>query len=117
MPARRALVVLVSLLLCVCFPAAAGAVSESATLHASFSPNRLGAPTTISFGFEVATAEGLAPPPMTSLHLRLPAGINYSMTTLGLAICRPATLLALGLAGCSPNSRLGYGSALVEVPF
>jgi hypothetical protein len=32
-------------------------------------------------------------------------------------ICRPESLLAKGLAGCSPNSRLGYGSALVEVPF
>jgi hypothetical protein len=117
MPKRRALPVVLALLICACLPAAAGAVAENATLHASFSPDRLGTPTTISFGFQVATAEGLAPPPMTSLHLRMPAGINYSTTTLGLAICRPAVLLARGLAGCSPNSRLGYGSAYVEVPF
>jgi hypothetical protein len=116
MPARRAVTAVIALL-CACFPATAAAVSESATLHASFSPNRLGAPTTVSFGFQVATSEGLAPPPMTSLHLRLPAGINYSTTTLGLAICQPAALIARGLAGCSPNSRLGYGSAFVEVPF
>jgi hypothetical protein len=92
-------------------------VSENATLRASFTPDRLGTPTTISFGFQVATSEGLAPAPMTSLDLRLPAGINYSTTTLGLAICQPVALLARGLAGCSPNSRLGYGSAYVEVPF
>jgi hypothetical protein len=92
-------------------------VSERATLHAAFTPNRLGATTTISFGFRVATAQGLAPPPLTSLSLHMPAGIDYSTTTLGLAICQPAALLAKGLAGCSPNSRLGFGSAYVEVPF
>lgn len=93
------------------------AVSEHATLHASFSPDRLGVPTTITFGFHLATTEGAAPPPLTGLDLRMPAGMNYTMTTLGLAICQPAALQAKGLAGCSPNSRLGYGSALVEVPF
>jgi hypothetical protein len=86
-------------------------------LTASFSPNRLAAPTTITFGFQLATSEGAAPPPLTGMNLRLPAGINYTTTTLGLAICQPAALLAKGLAGCPPNSRLGSGKALVEVPF
>jgi hypothetical protein len=96
---------------------AARAVEEHASLQASFSPNRLGAPTTISFSFHVSTAEGAAPPPMTALDLQLPAGMNYTTTTLGLATCDSATLLARGLAGCPANSRLGHGSALVEVPF
>ena len=98
-------------------PTDALAVSEHATLHASFSPNRRGVPTTITFGFHLATTEGAAPPPLTGLDLRMPAGMNYTTTTLGLAICQPAALQAKGLAGCPPNSRLGYGSALVEVPF
>jgi hypothetical protein len=93
------------------------AVTEQASLHASFTPNRLGDPTTIAFGFHVSTTEGVAPPPLTSLDLQLPAGMNYVTTTLGLATCKPATLLADGLSGCSPNSRLGYGTAFVEVPF
>ena len=96
---------------------AAQATSEQASLHASFSPNRLSAPTTISFGFSLSTSEGAAPPPLTALKLRMPAGMNYTTTTLGLAICQPAALLEKGLKGCSPNSRLGYGSAFVEVPF
>jgi hypothetical protein len=54
---------------------------------------------------------------MTSLQLRMPAGINYTSTTLALAICQPSVLLARGLAGCSPNSRVGHGNAFVEVPF
>jgi hypothetical protein len=103
--------------LCCLLPAAAAAVSEQASLNASFSPDRLGAPTTITFGFHLSTSEGTAPPPLTSLDLRMPAGMNYITTTLGLAICQPATVLEKGLAGCPPNSRLGYGSAVVEVPF
>jgi len=47
----------------------------------------------------------------------MPAGMNYTTTTLGLAICQPAALIAEGLPGCPANSRLGYGSADVEVPF
>lgn len=105
------------LLACAFMPASASATSETATLHAAFTPDRLGASTTISFGFHIATSEGLAPPPLTSLDLRMPAGIDYATTTLGLAICQPAVLEEKGVAGCPPNSRLGFGSAYVEVPF
>jgi len=98
-------------------PAASQAVPEHASLHASFSPDRLGAATTIAFGFHLATVEGAAPPPLIAMDLQMPAGMNYTTTTLGLAICQPSALLDSGLAGCPPNSRLGYGSAIVEVPF
>jgi hypothetical protein len=91
--------------------------SEAVALHASFSPDRLGASTTIGFGFDIANTEGGLPSPLGSVSLRLPAGINYLSTTLGLAICQPAELLAKGLSGCPPDSRLGHGSAFVEVPF
>lgn len=109
--------VALALLLGACLVATASAATEKATLRASFSPNRLGASTTISFAFHVETMEGLAPAPMTSLDLHMPAGVNYTATTLGLAICDPEALLLGGLAACPPNSRLGYGSAFVEVPF
>jgi hypothetical protein len=95
----------------------ARAAGEQATLHASFSPDRLGAPTTIGFSVRLSTSEGSAPPPLTSIDLQMPAGLNYTRTTLGLAICQPAALVAKGLAGCPANSRLGFGSAVVEVPF
>lgn len=117
MSRRHALAASLAGLLFACAPAISSAALEKATLTAGFSPDRLGASTTISFGFHLETSDGLAPPPMTSLTLRMPAGINYTATTLGLAICQPEALLARGLAGCSPNSRLGYGSAHVEVPF
>ncbi len=97
--------------------AGAAGVSEQASLSAGFSPNRLGQSTTISFGFHLQTAEGTAPPPLTSIALQMPAGMNYTLTTLGLAICQPAVLATQGPKGCPPNSRLGSGNALVEVPF
>jgi hypothetical protein len=99
-----------------CAPIAT-AEPELASLRASFSPDRLGVSTTIEFGFHLQTASGLAPPPLTSVNLHMPAGMNYTLTTLGLAICQPAALLARGLQGCPPNSRVGAGGALVEVPF
>jgi hypothetical protein len=116
---RRIVVLAVTLVVvvaCGCLPAAAGA-AETATLHTSFSPDRLGAGTTIGFGFRISSSGGGLPAPLTGLSLHLPPGIDYISTTLGLSICQPAALLARGLAGCSPNSRLGFGSAFVEVPF
>jgi hypothetical protein len=112
-----ALTALAAVLVCVLAPASALAVSEDATLNASFSPDRLGAPTTITFGFHLTTTEGTAPPPLTAVDLKMPAGMNYTTTTLGLAVCQPSALAAKGIAGCPANSRLGYGSADVEVPF
>jgi hypothetical protein len=98
-------------------PTPARAATELATLHASFSPDRLATPTTISFTFHLATSEGAAPPPLAAMDLHMPAGMNYTRTTLGLALCQPAALVATGLPGCPANSRLGYGKAYVEVPF
>jgi hypothetical protein len=112
-----ALVAAAALAVCGSLPASAAAVTESATLHASFTPDRLGVGTTIGFGFQVSASDGLAPPPMTGIDLHMPAGMNYATTTLGLATCQPEVLVKQGLTGCSPNARLGYGSAFVEVPF
>jgi hypothetical protein len=105
-----------ALLICCWAPATAGA-AQMVALHTSFSPDKLGASTTIGFGFQISSTNGGLPAPLSSLSLHLPAGIDYVSTTLGLAICQPAALLTRGLAGCSPNSRLGFGSAFVEVPF
>src|SRR5271166_4328052 len=112
-----ALTALILALLCILAPTGALASSEKAALKAAFSPDRLSAPTTITFSFHLSTSEGTAPPPLTSMDLRMPAGMGYARTTLGLALCNPASLLARGIAGCPPNSRLGYGTAYVEVPF
>jgi hypothetical protein len=105
------------LVACACLAAAVAGASETVKLDTSFSPDRLGASTTISFGFQIAGPNGEAPPPLRNVDLRLPAGIDYLTTTLGLAVCQPAVLAVQGPTGCSPNSRIGFGSASVEVPF
>jgi hypothetical protein len=117
-PFSKIRAVTAALLVCCCcyLPATAGA-TQTATLHTSFSPDKLGASTTVGFSFQIANTEGGLPAPLTGLSLHLPQGIDYVTTTLGLSICQPARLLERGLSGCSPNSRLGFGSALVEVPF
>jgi hypothetical protein len=98
-----------------CAPAAAVA-SETVKLETSFTPDRLGQSTTIGFGFQISGSDGQAPASLTRVDLRLPAGIGYVTSNLGLAVCEPALLIAQGPEGCSPNSRIGFGSALVEVP-
>jgi hypothetical protein len=108
--------VIAALLAGACLPAPARA-SESVALQTSFAPDRLGASTTIGFAFQIANTDGGVPSPLTSVALHLPKDINYLSSTLGLAICQPAALLAGGAAACPPNSRLGTGSAFVEVPF
>lgn len=105
-----------ALLLCSWLSVGARA-AERVALHTSFSPDRLGASTTIGFGFQISSTEGGLPSPLTHVDLRMPEGMNYITSTLGIASCRPEALIVKGLKGCSPNSRLGYGSAFVEVPF
>jgi hypothetical protein len=115
---RGALLTVVVLVACACVPAAVVASpAETVKLDTSFTPDRLGASTTIGFGFQIDGPDGGASPPLTRVDLKLPAGIDYVTTTLGLAVCLPAVLEVQGPSGCSPNSRIGFGSALVEVPF
>jgi len=105
-----------ALALCACPPAPAHA-GQTVTLKTSFHPDRLGARTTIELGFTVhSTIPGRAPAPLTDVDLQLPAGLGLASSTLGLANCEPAALLARGPAGCPANARIGFGSALIAVP-
>lgn len=76
-----------------------------------FSPDRLGASTTIHWGFTISE-----PTPLRSIRLRLPPGMGYLSSSLGLEVCEAAHLIKNGPAGCPVDSRIGFGSALAEVP-
>jgi hypothetical protein len=94
-----------------CLPGVTRA-AQVVTLNAEFRPDRLGAPTTIGFGINVSSSiPGTVPSPVTDVDLFLPAGMGLATSTLGLAVCQPATLLALGPYGCPANARVGTGSA------
>lgn len=91
--------------------------SEQVKLHASFTPDHPNASTTIGFGFTISNSEGGLPSPLTHVDLRMPAGMDYLTSELGTSECQPQLLIEKGLGGCPANSRLGTGSAFVEVPF
>ncbi len=114
--ARTLLIVALALLSCVCLPAVAGA-TQTARLRAALTPERLGAGTTISFGFTIATTTGHVPSPLIGVNLLYPANLGIGTSGLGLATCNAHILERLGPEACPSQSQMGYGSALVEVPF
>ncbi len=99
-----------------CLPGVAGA-AETAKMKVNFSPYTLGRPTTITVDMKIGESDGSVPGPVTSFTTHLPPALELVASTMGLAICQPASLYAGGLPGCNPNARLGAGTATVEVPF
>jgi hypothetical protein len=98
------------------WPVAARA-EQSVQLTAALTPERLGAGTTIHFGFTVAVPAGAIPVPISEIDLLYPANLGIATSGLGLSTCQAAVLEAQGPPGCPPNSVIGYGTGVVEVPF
>jgi hypothetical protein len=112
---------LLAALLCVGTVVPAGAAKADAArtvrLTASFSPERLGAATAVHLGFQIDAPRGQMPVPLSEVEVGYPAELGIGNSSLGLKNCSIERLQAFGLAGCPVNSLMGYGSALVEVPF
>lgn len=98
------------------FPSLACA-APGVALRARLQPETLGGSTTVSISFQIAASGGQAPPPLSSFAISLPTGMGFAATTLGVATCSEAALLAGGAAACPRDSVMGSGSALVEAPF
>jgi hypothetical protein len=90
---------------------AQAATAPRVTLSARFQPEILGASTTIHWSFTVSE-----PLPLRSIALRLPPGMGFAASSLGLEPCQPEVLERLGPGGCPADSRVGFGQALAEVP-
>ncbi len=101
---------------CACASVQAEA-APMARLHVALTPERLGAGTTITFGFDIATVAGEVPSPLTSLALLYPRDLGIATSGMGLATCQAASLEAHGPQRCPVDSHMGYGAAQVEVPF
>jgi len=112
----RALAGTLALAACLALPAAAAAAGTSARMSAAFIPERLGAPTTVSFAFQVADG-GLAPAPLTGITLTYPRGLGLATSDLGIMACPPLALETSDPAACPTDSRMGAGSATVEIAF
>lgn len=90
--------------------------AQSVKLAATLTPERLGHGTTVGFDFRIAAPRDKVPPPLTGVELSYPGNLGFALSGLGLATCEPATLEALGSEGCPANSRMGFGTALAEIP-
>ena len=88
----------------------------SATLNATLTPERLGQGTTLGFGFQIIAPAGKVPPPLTELEVSYPGNLGIGLSGLGLATCSAATLETPGPEGCPADSRMGFGTALAEIP-
>ena len=93
------------------------AQAPAVKLTAGFSPERLGAGTTVSLGFQIGAPAGQAPSPLTAVEVLYPAELGLGTSSLGLEACSQERLATEGLAGCPADSLMGRGRALVEVPF
>jgi hypothetical protein len=97
-------------------PSIAIASGETARIGAQLSPERLGAPTTIALHFQVGGGRRGVPAPLSGIDVFLPGELGFATSGLGVAPCGAAALEALGPPACPANSRMGYGTALVEIP-
>lgn len=89
---------------------AAAARTPRVKLTARFTPDRPGRSTTVRYGIRIAEPE-----PLRSLELRLPAGMGFAKSSLGLKECSPAVLVKQGAGGCPSNSFIGHGSLAGEL--
>jgi hypothetical protein len=96
-------------------PLAAGA--ERVKLRVSFSPDHLGASTTIDTDVRIASTTGRPPSPLMSIDLDLPPGLRFGQTELGLATCTVGVVESFGTTACAANSIMGYGHAVADVQF
>jgi hypothetical protein len=119
-----AIIAVVAALLGFCLPMADAAAARiraaadappSATLTASFQPERLGQRTTLSFDFRITGAGGVVPPALQTIDLSYPRKLGIALSGLGLATCTAAELEASGLPGCQADSIMGFGDATAEI--
>jgi len=105
-----------ALLLCAWMSPSPANARQIVKLNVSLSPDRLGASTTLTFGFHVRSTTAVVPSPTMNIDLRLPEGLEIDNSTLGVETCSPLALAEVGPEGCSPNAVMGIGKGLVEIP-
>ena len=86
------------------------------SLTAALTPERLGAGTTLTLAFAIATTSGMVPSPLTRLDLLYPNNFGIATSGLGTTDCTAKILEHQGPAGCPPDSQIGSGTALAVIP-
>jgi hypothetical protein len=112
---RVTLGALATVLLCL-YPATTALATQSVALGASFTPYRLGTPTTIHINLQIGAPAGQIPSALTEVEVRYPQNLGFALSGLGLAVCSP-TVAAAGTNGCPADSIMGRGNASAELRF
>jgi hypothetical protein len=89
---------------------------QTARLEVSFSPERLGEPITIYFGFRISSVGLSSPAALTNVGVLLPSEMGIATSGLGLENCVASRLEELGPEGCPTNARMGRGIATAQIP-
>lgn len=105
----QALLLCASALLAALGWAVVAGATPTAHFAARFTPDRLGASTTIILTLHLGARSGEEPEPLTMLDIEFPEHLGLASTTLGLVSCNHSILLARGPAGCPADSRIGEG--------
>ena len=90
--------------------------TPAVSLHAAFDPEILGHETTVDFRIQIAPTTELLPPPLVEANIRYPAGLDITLSGLGIDTCSVATLELLGPQGCPADSLMGDGHTIAEFP-
>jgi hypothetical protein len=102
-----------------CLPARA-AGTPTVSLHAGFSPEHPGHATAVGFAVQIEpggqAAGEVVPPPLTEASVSYPAGLDVTLSGLGVDSCSTATLELAGPPGCPADSWMGEGEAVAELP-
>ncbi len=108
---RRLHTAFAALLLCAgLLPATHAWATQTLSVHADFSPDRLNASTNLALTASFLAPTGTPPPPIRRFTLYAPAGMKID--TRGAGTCAATTLAQIGPSGCPPNSRAGFGGGV-----
>lgn len=88
----------------------------SARLHAAFDPEIPGHSTTVEFRLQITPGDEIVPPPLTEANVRFPAGLDITLSGLGIDACSTATIELSGPQACPADSLMGEGRTTVEFP-
>jgi hypothetical protein len=108
---RRARVVVLALIACMCLIGTAVAfASEVFTTKIYFTPNKLGAPANLSATTVFALNGTAVPTPIGHVLAYGPAGLKVDVA--GAGTCSKQLLEEKGPSGCPADSRIGFGGGL-----
>jgi hypothetical protein len=108
----RARVLVAATVACICLIVATAAwAAQTLEVTASFSPDKLGAPTNVHGTAKIGSDSARLPSPIAEATVMGPAGLTVD--TKGVGICNPAQLEAtLNPAVCPKDSKAGFGGGV-----